>query len=130
MTLLNNKFFSHARTAALCSPGTGKRKVFKLGAILVYKNKIVSSGFNSKKTHPLLAKITEYPFLHAESSTILKYGIDECEGMNLYVIRLCRKFPIGLSKPCEVCMDFIKAAKIAKVYYSINSNEYGTIKLL
>ena len=51
---MKNRYFAAAKAVAMTSPGVGKRKSYRLGAILVQKGQIISAGVNSYKTHPKL----------------------------------------------------------------------------
>ena len=121
------KFLAHARTAALTTEGTHTRKGsrFRLGAVLVDKH-VVCSGVNSYKTHPILRHKTQWPHLHAEQHALIKHGLNNCAGLDLYVCRiLSNDTTMALSKPCSVCIEFIIEARIRTVYYSINPYRYG-----
>ena len=76
--MMNDKFFNAAKEAAIQGTGTGGRGRgnFKLGAVLAHKNMLVSTGNNSYKTHPLMHRRTEWPFLHAEQSALIRNGLD------------------------------------------------------
>ena len=88
--MMNDKFFNAAKEAAIQGTGTGGRGKgnFKLGAVLAHKNMLVSTGNNSYKTHPLMHRRTEWPFLHAEQSALIRNGLDNCEGKDLCVFLL------------------------------------------
>ena len=122
--------FSHAKVAALASPGVGLGK-FRHGAILVQrgKTKILSAAYNQLKTHPKLAKKTNWPYLHAETSAMIKYGLDRCnnERIDLVVVRLGKIGDLRLSKPCKVCEEFMNMYSIGVVRYSINETFYGVL---
>lgn len=126
MMITNIRGFDHARTAALSSLGVGSGG-FKLGACILDKNRVVSVGFNQYKTHPKLAETTEWPCLHAETHALFKVGIENVQGMSLYVLRMGRDGLIKLAKPCEVCDHWIVQAQLASVYWSVSNNEYGSI---
>jgi deoxycytidylate deaminase len=111
--------FEAAYTAAICSGGVGQGK-FRHGAVIIKDNTIISAGFNQYKSHPTLITQTKFPYLHAESHSMFKYGLDRLEGSTLYVIRIRSQEHIGLSKPCFVCEYFIKEANIKKVFYTTN----------
>ena len=87
---MKDKFFIAAKAVAMNSPGVGQRNSFRLGAVIVEKNSILSVGNNSYKTHPLMAYRTEWPFLHAEQLAIIRRGLDNCEGHDLYVVRILK----------------------------------------
>jgi len=111
--------FKHAYTASLAGPGVGAGG-FKHGAVIVNGGTIISAGFNQYKTHPILVPQTEFPYLHAETHSMFKFGLDNISGATMYVVRIRPHKYIGLSMPCEVCQYFIKKAKISHVYYTTN----------
>ena len=122
---MKKKFTTAAYAVAMTGNGVGKkRKLFRLGAVLVHKNIIVSVGMNSYKTHPLMAPRTEWPFLHAEQHAIVRAGVDNCEGLDLYVARVLKNNELALSKPCSVCTKLIKNVGIRNVYYSTNAKVF------
>ena len=122
---MKKKFTTAAYAIAMTGNGVGtKRKLFRLGAVLVHKNIIVSVGMNSYKTHPLMAPRTEWPFLHAEQHAIVRAGVDNCEGLDLYVARVLKNNELALSKPCDVCAKLIKNVGIKNVYYSTNAKVF------
>jgi deoxycytidylate deaminase len=99
--------------------GMGK---FRHGAILVHKGKFLSAGFNQYKTHPTLVSHTEFPYLHAETHSMFRYGMDNIpEGATLYVARVNKQGEVRNSKPCDVCFHFIKESDITLVIYTTHS---------
>ena len=121
---MKEKFTTAAYAVAMTGNGVGMRGKFRLGAILVYKNNIVSIGMNSYKTHPLMAARTEWPFLHAEQHAIIRAGVDNCEGLDLYIARVLKNNDLALSKPCDVCTELIKDVGIKNVYYSTDAKKF------
>jgi deoxycytidylate deaminase len=108
-----------AAKIALSSPMLQKH-----GAIIVYKNKIIASGFNYY--------FANYS-IHAEVSAIksikgkLKSHLSECE---LYVVRIGpSKFnnPLKYSRPCCHCQNTILKNNIKKAFYSTNYS-YDSIR--
>jgi len=91
---------------------------FRLGAVLVSGPVGIISRYNSYKTHPALAKYTLYPYLHAEQAVILFHGLDNCEGLSLFTLRITRNNEIALAKPCKVCQELMELAKIDGIYYT------------
>jgi cytidine deaminase len=62
------------------------------------------------------------PNSHAEGRVLRKLG--KC-GV-IFVARVSRKDrSLVMSQPCGMCQVRIKAAKVKKVYYTINDNQYG-----
>ena len=121
---MKEKFATAAHAIAMSGNGVGTRGKFRLGAVLVHRNIIVSIGMNSYKTHPLMAERTEWPFLHAEQHAIIRAGVDNCEGLDLYIARVLKNNDLALSKPCKVCIELIKDVGIKNIYYSTNAKEF------
>ena len=115
---MKEKFTTAAIAIAMAGSGVGTRGNYRLGAILVYKNNIVSVGMNSYKTHPILQKRTAWPFLHAEQHAIVRAGVDNCEGLDLYVARVLKNNNLAMSRPCGICDKLIKEVGIKNIYYS------------
>jgi deoxycytidylate deaminase len=89
----------------------------KHGAIVVYKNKIISSGYNyyfgDNSIHAEIAAITKI-------NKKFKKCLPECE---LYVVRIGTNklnHLMKYSKPCHRCQCFIEKRKIGQIYYSTN----------
>ena len=121
---MKEKFTTAAHAIAMAAPGVGANGKFRLGAILVYKNTVVSVGMNSYKTHPLMATRTSWPFLHAEQHAIIRAGLDNCEDLDLYIARVRKNNDLAMSKPCGVCMKLIQDVSIKNVYYSTNKEKF------
>jgi deoxycytidylate deaminase len=120
---MKKKFITAAHAVAMTGNGVGMRSKFRLGAVLVHKNSIVSVGTNSYKTHPLMRKRTEWPFLHAEQHAIIRAGVDNCEGLDLYIARVLKNNTLALSKPCDVCAELIREVGIKRTFYSTDAGE-------
>ena len=121
---MKEKFTTAAYAVAMTGNGVGMRGKFRLGAILVHKNSIVSVGMNSYKTHPLMATRTLWPFLHAEQHAIIRAGLDNCEGLDLYIARVLKNNDLAMSKPCDVCIKLIEDVGIKNVYHSTNTKDF------
>jgi len=121
---MKKKFITAAHAVAMTGSGVGGKSKFRLGAILVHKNNIISVGTNSYKTHPLMAARTQWPYLHAEQHAIIRAGVDNCEGLDLYIARVLKNNNLALSKPCNVCNKLIRDVGIKNVYYSTNAKEF------
>ena len=115
---MKQKWFETARAVAMTGVGTGPRRSFRHGAVLVKKNRVVSVGLNSMKTHPILSRFTLWPYMHAESNAIIRHGLDNCEGLGLYVVRIDRNNDYMMSKPCRACRGLIEQAGLSDTYYT------------
>ena len=122
---MKDKFFIAARAVAMDSQGVGPRNTFRLGAVLVEKNSILSVGNNSYKTHPIMAYRTKWPFLHAEQLAIIRRGLDNCEGHDLYVVRILKNLDYAISFPCKVCRKLIFDVGIRNLFYINEDGQYS-----
>ncbi len=122
---MKDKFFIAAKAVAMNSPGVGQRNSFRLGAVIVEKNSILSVGNNSYKTHPLMSYRTEWPFLHAEQLAIIRRGLDNCEGHDLYVVRILKNLNYAISFPCKVCQQLISDVGIRNIFYINEDGKYS-----
>ena len=121
---MKNRFFTAAKAVALSGNGVGKKKNFRLGAVLVDKNSVMSVGNNSYKTHPIMATRTEWPYLHAEQHAIIRRGLDNCDNLDLYVVRVLKNKDYAASYPCKVCRVLISNTGIRNVYYTDGDGEF------
>lgn len=85
---------------------------FLHGATLIYRNKIISCGYN-------------HGYMHAEQACIrnaLGSKPMQCKThqLDLYVCRINRRGESRMSKPCSACRNFCKKYGITTVYYSTN----------
>lgn len=103
-----------------------------IGAIIVYKNEIISVGTNSRKTHPIQKIYNENRnfddqesanhFVHAEMSALIKVKHHELKNMVIYIYRENKNGDLAMCRPCPACMKYIKENNIKKIYYT---TEYG-----
>lgn len=102
----------------------------RLAACLVYKNEVISVGYNQKKSHPFqkqFSKNEDAIYLHAETSAIVNalktHDLDTLRKSSMYILRLKRlgRSPTlieGLAKPCIGCQKALAQFDIRNVYYS------------
>jgi deoxycytidylate deaminase len=109
---MKNRFFQAARKASFKST----HRQHKIGCVLVYKNKIVSVGFNQLKTHP--ESTHPYKSIHAEFDAIYKSNSLALSDCDLYVYREDKKGKPAIAKPCKYCDLLIKQVGIKNVYYT------------
>jgi tRNA(Arg) A34 adenosine deaminase TadA len=93
-------------------------KRYKLGAVLFRKGRIINAKGNSRKTHPLALRFSNYPYLHAEAHCIVCAGLDSCRDCNLFVTRITSSGRLTMALPCESCRSLIKYVGIKSVYYT------------
>ena len=101
-----------------------------VGCVAVYHGQITGIGCNTNKTHPAQKFSNRYrepsdtmlPKLHAEISCInqIKHLDINFSKVKLYIYRIRKDQPFGLSRPCPSCMAAIKDLGIREVYYTTN----------
>lgn len=117
-----------------------------IGAILVYKNKVIANGCNTTKTNPIQYKYNHYreqdndrgydvdshlPTIHAEIKCLIDTkDIDiDWSKVFIFVYRQLRNGQIGLSRPCSACYQALKDRGIKHLYYTTeNGYNYEIIK--
>ena len=124
MTKTHRAYFAAAKAVS----GLSDHPDYKIGAIVVSKHRIISSGHNSDiKTHPLQKKYNKYRFTeeghhkcHAELSALLpliKNNVD-LSNAYIYVYREHKNHHLACARPCPSCMKLIRDCGIKKVFYS------------
>ena len=128
-----NHYLNLARNACYYSDFMKAR----LGAVLIYKGKVMSVGWNSTKTSPLQRQLNCYRgynvdaseahnTLHAEVACLTKArDLDIDWGRaSIFVYRIKKDGSPGMSRPCKGCQALIKSMGIKNVYYS-TENGWG-----
>jgi len=95
-------------------------------SFIIYKNKIISFGWNNaRKSHPI-AKIYghRYHCIHAELHAINNlYRRDiRLDKIKLANVRIFKDGSFGISKPCDVCCKLLLDLNINDIWYT---NEHG-----
>lgn len=109
------------------SPDENDRRTYVLGCIGIRNDGVLVSARNGSIQHMFSKSLDPYESdkssdYHAEGRALRKMD----KGGILYVARVSRKDgSLAMSKPCCLCQAKIKAKKIEKVYYTINSYQYG-----
>jgi deoxycytidylate deaminase len=98
--------------------------MYRLGAVVIRKNRIVGKGFNSTKTHPMLHRLG-YHSTHAECDAMMHAS----EGDTLIVVRVLKNGKLTCAKPCKDCLIFAKQYGIKKIVYSDWDESIKEIKI-
>ena len=123
------KFFEKAKAASEMSDF---RRIH-IGSVVVYKNKVVSVGWNTTKGSPIQREYNKYRFgkddkdkgcLHAEMLALLHArpylkGLDMSK-VSIYVYRENKSGELRMSKPCPACDSYIRELGIRNIYYTTN----------
>ena len=125
MTNKQKRFFNIAREVSLLSDF----KRAKVGAVVVEKNRVISTGHNSNKTSTVQGKYnlkrgidSAYPArVHAEVAALTpllnRKDVDWAH-TSIYVYREWKDGTISCAKPCEACSALIRALGIRNVFYT------------
>lgn len=126
LTKSDYRYFDKARQTAMVSDYSE----FHIGCVAVYQGNVISIGCNCNKTHPIQKKYNKYrkqadnmlPKLHAEINCInsIKHLDINFSKVKLYIYRIRKDRPSGLSRPCPSCMAAIKDLGIRDIYYTTN----------
>lgn len=111
----------------------------KIGAVAVYRHRIISSGCNSIKTDTLQKKYNIYRFKeesrhcqHAELACLKplmgRKDID-FKNVELYVYREYKNGDLAMSRPCPSCSALIRSLGIRYIYYT-GDNSYINEELI
>ena len=109
----------------------------RVGCVAVIGNKIVATGFSQQRTHPMQDHYNQFrdfngqknvdAKLHSEIAMLSSVqhidGIDWSKA-DVYIYRLCRSRPHGISKPCEACAAALSDAGVRNVYYTTDEGFY------
>lgn len=105
-----------------------------IGCVIVYKNRVISVGYNTAKENPIQKVYnrergynveTAHNSLHAEMMALVR-----CRGVNIdwekAIMCTYREYPDGslaMSKPCKACMKALQHRGIKKIWYT-GDNSY------
>lgn len=129
-----NKFFELAKNSSTMSDY--KKKNIHIGAVLVYKNKVIANGYNTKKTSPIQYKYNKYRELncgedrdyiadnhlatiHAEMKCLIDskdMNVDWSK-VSIFIYREHNGVQ-RLCKPCPSCEKALRDRGIRHIYYT------------
>jgi deoxycytidylate deaminase len=108
----------------------------RMACLAVEGNKIIGSGLNSHKTHPLQSKYNKFrddfdesgdevrPKLHAEMAclTSISSTLNDLHSNNnnvtIYIGRVKKNHTYGMARPCKACMQALKDYGIKHIVYT------------
>lgn len=135
---MSTQIHNRLETLFVVAQDVTKVRSARMAAAIYQRNKLISVGVNTHKTHPMAKRYQKHQktnCLHAEVAAIknaLRHT-KKLAGMSLYVARAV--FDSGRThaswanaKPCIGCQQAIRAHQISRVYYTIGPNEYGTVE--
>ena len=127
-----SKYFELAKNASKLSDYN--KNNIRIGAILVYKNKVIASGWNTKKTNPMQLYYNKYrevnnernyiaeehlPKVHAEMKCLIdtKDLNTDWSKVSIFIYREHNGKMLNC-KPCKACSKALKDRGINNIYYT------------
>lgn len=106
---------------------------FKVGAVIVQRNKLISAGANQNKSHPIQKRYDRernfktHHNCHAEVRAILNSRSSSLAGCTLYCYRETKNGNLACSRPCPSCLKMIKDYGIKTICYTTVKGFYREI---
>jgi tRNA(Arg) A34 adenosine deaminase TadA len=134
------KFLKQLEPIALSHPGTQGR--VHMAAGMVYRNRMIATGINSYKSHPMMleyGKNEDAIFLHAEIDAIKNAlrVIDESKlsKCDIYILRMKKAedhktWIRGIAKPCCGCASAIISFGLRNAFWSEDDNKMDSLELV
>ncbi len=98
----------------------------QMSCVIVQKNRVVSFGWNSVKTHT--RSTARYNMLHSEVAALLGNDYNVTKGATAYVFRRNKLGCLSNAKPCDGCMVALKQSGIKRVVYT-NNNSWDSLEV-
>lgn len=106
-------------------------------SFILERNRIISIGLNSLKTHPLNLKykyvnknnqsISNIVGTHSELSAVIRLGKEDCCGLTIINTRINRNNKLDFSAPCSGCCDMISQLNFKNVYFSDENGKFAKL---
>ena len=119
----NTRFFEIAKSISELS----KFPRIHIGCIVVNKNKVISSGYNKRKTDPIQKQYNQYldyqqtlatNFIHAEVDAMKSVKYMDLAQASIYIYRKDNNGKMAMCRPCNACMQMIKDLGIKHIFYT------------
>lgn len=121
------RFKEQLTQLAISSPGTAGK--YKLASGIIYKRRLIATGVNSYRSHPMMMNKgyrEEQIYLHSEVDVIKNalrlISQDQLAKSSLYIVRVKRgpnkQWVYGNACPCGGCMNLIAQYSIKEVEYT------------
>lgn len=102
---------------------------YRVGAVLAKGNKILGRAFNCAKSHPNGSG--RFFTLHAELRAIWRFmritsSLKNCQ---LYVARVSKTNKLGMARPCQDCLLFIRSLGIHTIHFTSSDGRWTKEKI-
>lgn len=133
--------FTKACIELLNSANFDKFMQFKHASLIVKNGKIIGSGVNNAKSHPMAIKpvlwmnknsplLDSLWTLHAEMCAIKSVkNKNQLNGASIYIARQSICHGMRLSAPCEFCEYYIRKYKISRVIYTTDDQHWNEVRI-
>jgi tRNA(Arg) A34 adenosine deaminase TadA len=124
-----DRVLSHLHRLAKKTEGIDGGRV-RMAAAIVHKKRIVSTGVNRMKSHPIMMSSgyrTGQDLLHAETDAIVRSGLKDFSDYDLYVVRILKSDEFALAKPCDGCSEILNTLNFKNVYYTTNDGDLDVL---
>ena len=106
---------------------------YKHGAVLVKGGTVLNASVN-KNAHARFGKRFRrrdcgHTTHHAELGCVRGLDRSVTRGADIYVVRVGKGGDLRLSKPCDMCEAALRHVGVRRVFYSIDQEELGCVKL-
>ena len=89
---------------------------YRVGAAIYIGNRLISIGWNQRKTHPKQRSI--FRWTHAEMSAIIGTNKHDLTRSTIYVARITPGGDVKMAKPCIDCQRILRAAGIKNIIFT------------
>ena len=121
---MNKTRQKHIARALLASAESDYKRV-NIGAVVAFGKKVVSTGWNGHKSHPmqelynrLSGRLAPRNACHAEMAAIVKAGQRDLSGATIYVGRYDMLGRLAMCRPCRACRLAMERRGIKDVVYT------------
>jgi len=125
---INNRHQRFAKIALQLAYNVYSDVTYQLCALIIKKNRVLSVGYNSKKTHPIMNTKTQQR--HAECDAILRCPEGDLRGSDMIVVRARGGGLAGLARPCDTCQAVLKQSDLKQVFYTTNYDDDTTAAIV
>lgn len=102
----------------------------KLGAAVFKKHRVISIGYNSTKTHPMLLKYFKHGTVHAEVACTSGINRELLKGADIFVFRESKEGMPLLSRPCGMCVQVLNEHGIKRAFWTTPDFPYWETDLI
>lgn len=113
----------------------------KMGCVVMYKNKVISTGYNNSKSHPMQKYYNQFRShngrvfnpekhdntIHAECMalrSVIRGFKGDFSKLGIFVYSEKKNGSTRLSKPCRACQKLLSDYGIKNMYYVNNDGDF------